>query len=316
MINKVLIIDEVHELLINGLVARGVKVNYQPKANRNDLLHLIADFEGLIVRTKTIIDKEVFNKATKLCFIGRAGAGLDNIDTTVAKEQGVAVFNAGEANADAVGEHTLAMMLNLFAKINKADSEVRKGIWDRKGNTGVELRGKIIGVVGFGNTGNAVARKLRGFGVNTLVFDKYLSSYSTAYALEASLEQIFNQADVLTLHVPLTSETNHLVNGNFISKFKKSFWLFNLSRGKVVNTNDLINAIEEGKILGAGLDVLENEQLQTLNKEEQIEFNYLINSDKVLLSPHVGGWTNESYYKISEVLLKKIDELILNQSVS
>lgn len=316
MAKKVLIIDEVHELLINGLVLRGFEVLYQPKASRNDLLHLIVDADGLIVRTKTSIDREVLERANHLSFIGRAGAGLDNVDEAFALQKNIQVFNAGEANADAVGEHTIGMMLSLFTRINNADKEVRKGIWDRKGNTGVEVSGKTIAIIGFGNTGKAVAQKLNGFNASILAYDKYLIGYGKNLAQEVSMEVIFQKADIVTLHVPLTSETKHMVNADFINSFSKPIWLFNLSRGQVVQTKSLIEGLECGKILGVGLDVLENEQLETLDKQQKDEFNYLINSNRTVLSPHVGGWTNESYYKISEVLLKKIDDLNLNLSVT
>jgi D-3-phosphoglycerate dehydrogenase len=316
MSKKVLIIDEVHELLINGLALRGFEVLYQPKASRNDLLHLIVDADGLVVRTKTQIDREVLELANKLSFIGRAGAGLDNVDLKFALQKGIQVFNAGEANADAVGEHTIGMMLSLFAKINKADKEVRQGVWDRKGNTGLELSGKTIAIIGFGNTGKAVAQKLSGFNVNILAYDKYLTGYGKNLAKEVAMEVIYQEADVVTFHVPLTDETKQLVNMDFMNQFSKPIWLLNLSRGQVIKTEDLIKGIECGKILGAGLDVLENEQLDLLTTQQKDEFNYLINSNRTVLSPHVGGWTNESYYKISEVLLKKIDDLNLNLSVT
>lgn len=316
MTKKVLIIDDVHQILTNGLAEIGFEVNYLPKATRNDLLQLIPQAIGLIVRTKTQIDAEIISKAENLKFIGRAGAGLDNIDEEAASAAGINVFNAGEANADAVGEHTLAMLLSLFTKLNKADKEVREGVWDREGNRGIELSGKTVGIIGYGNTGKAVAKKLSGFNVQVLAYDKYLKNYSDQFAQEASMEEISQVADVLTLHVPLTSETRQMVNANFIRSFAKPIYLLNLCRGEVVKTIDLIGLLEEGKVKGAALDVLENEKLNTMNDKELTWFNYIANSDRTVLSPHVAGWTKESYEKISSVLLKKIKDINLNESVS
>ncbi|TAE91321.1 MAG: phosphoglycerate dehydrogenase, partial [Bacteroidetes bacterium] len=228
---KVLIIDEVHELLINGLALRGYEVVYKPEASRSDLLHLVVDAFGLVVRTKTNIDKEVLEKALSLQFIARAGAGLDNVDTDLANNRKIELINAGEANADAVGEHTLGMILTLFAKINKADAEVRRGIWDRKGNTGIEVSGKTVGIIGFGNTGKAVAQKLAGFNVNILAYDKYLAGYGNTLVKEATMEELYLSCDLVSVHVPLTKETVGSVNADFINRFNKPIWFFNLSRG-------------------------------------------------------------------------------------
>lgn len=313
---QVLIIDDVHEMLIDGLKQIGYEVIYLPDATRIDLLHHITTAIGLVVRTKTQIDAEVINKGNNLKFIARAGAGLDNIDEAAAQAKNIIVFNAGEANADAVGEHTLGMMLSLFAKINKANNEVRTGLWDREGNRGEELAGKTIAIIGFGNTGKAVAKKLSGFDVNVLAYDKYLKNYGNQYAKEATMQEIFEQADVLTLHVPLTQETKYMVNFDYLQKFLKTIWLFNMCRGEVVVTKDVIELMELQKIKGAGFDVLENEKLNNMSEEEKIWFSYIAASDKTVLSPHVAGWTKESYFKISAVLLKKIKDINLTESVS
>lgn len=312
----ILIIDDVHEVLIEGLTQIGYKVNYMPTATRSDLLHHISKATGLIVRTKTLIDAEVIQAALELKFIARAGAGIDNIDVTTAYTKNIKVFNAGEANADAVGEHTLGMMLNLFAKINKSDKEVRSGIWNREDNRGEELSGKTVAIIGFGNTGKAVAQKLSGFDVQILTYDKYLSNYSNKYAKESQMEEIFLKADLLTLHVPLNNDTKGLIGAEYLQKFAKPIWLFNMCRGEVVVMQDVVAAMQMGKIKGAGFDVLENEQLNNLSEQEKIWFNYIAGSDKTILSPHVAGWTKESYFKISAVLLKKISDVNLNESVS
>jgi D-3-phosphoglycerate dehydrogenase len=312
----ILVIDDVHEILIEGLIQIGYEVNYMPTATRSDLLHHISKATGLIVRTKTRIDAEVIQAAPELKFIARAGAGIDNIDETTAYAKNIKVFNAGEANADAVGEHTLGMMLNLFAKINKSDKEVRAGIWNREDNRGEELSGKTVAIIGFGNTGKAVAQKLSGFDVQVLTYDKYLTNYSNKYAKESGMEEIFLKADVLTLHVPLNNDTEGLVDAKYLQKFAKPIWMFNMCRGEVVVMQDVVAAMQIGKIKGAGFDVLENERLNNLSEQEKTWFNYIVGSDKTILSPHVAGWTKESYYKISVVLLKKISDVNKNESVS
>jgi D-3-phosphoglycerate dehydrogenase len=208
-----------------------------------------------------------------------------------------------------VGEHTVGMLLALMHKLNQADVQVRKGIWDREGNRGVEISNKTIGIIGFGHTGKSVARKLSGFGCNMLVYDKYLENYGTSYAQQSDMEQIFELCDVITFHIPLTDETKWMVDEGYLNRFKKSIYLLNLSRGKVVKTADLVTCMESGKVLGAALDVLENEKIGKLSEEDKYWFEYLIHSKRTLLAPHVGGWSKESYQKISEVLLLKIKEL-------
>ena len=306
LMKKILIIDDVHEMLTQGLRESGFEVNYQPMATRDDLIRLIDEYEGLVVRTKTDIDKNVLCHAAKLKFIARAGSGVDNIDTKFCDARGIKYFNAGEANADAVGEQALGMLLCLFANIVKSDDEVRNFIWDREGNRGMELKGKTVAIIGYGNTGKAVARKLAGFEVKVLAYDKYLENYSDPFATETSMNAIFDTADVITFHVPLTDETRGMVNTNYLSRFKKNIFLLNLSRGKVVSLESLVEAIKKGKVNGCGLDVLENEKLNAMNEKEKIIFDYLKNSSRTVLTPHIAGWTSESYEKISKVLLGKI----------
>jgi D-3-phosphoglycerate dehydrogenase len=235
---KILIIDEVHEVLTKGLTDLGYEVFYQPELTREDLILSIEKYDGLVVRTKTNIDESVLCKAVKLKFIARAGSGVDNIDTDYCDAHNIMYFNSGEANADAVGEQTVGMMLCLFANIMKADAEVRQFIWDREGNRGLELKGKTVAIIGYGNTGKAVAKKLSGFEVNILAYDKYLSGYSDSNVCEANMDEIFEKADVVTFHLPLTKETQEMVNTSFLNRFRKSIFLLNLSRGKVVKLND------------------------------------------------------------------------------
>lgn len=306
---KILVIDFVHECLISGLKDCGHEVIYLPELTRTGLLEQAAEMEGLVVRTKTTIDAEVLSHAVKLKFIGRAGAGLDNIDTAWCDKHGITCFNAGEANADAVGEQALGMLLALFSNIVKADREVRSRIWDRLGNTGRELKGNTIGIIGYGNTGKAFARKLSGMGVRVIAYDKYLENYSDAFAIQAEMKQLFDESDVLSFHVPLTGETLNLGNRAFFDRFRKSICLLNLSRGGVVNLADLKEAMNRQKIWAAGLDVLENEHLETLSAEEAERFEFLASSAHTVLTPHTGGWSVESYQRISEVLLKKIKDI-------
>ena len=308
---RVLIIDDVHPILENGLNELGFEVDYKPTISIDELVSCINQYSGLVVRTKFNLNQHVLSHSSKLQFIARAGAGLDNIDTNYCDANNIHYFNAGEANADAVGEHTLAMMLSLATKLQKADKEVRAKIWDRIGNTGWELKGKTIGIIGFGNTGKAVAKKLSGFDVKVIVYDKYLLDYGNEYATAVNLETIQQQADILTFHVPLTQETENWVNSTWINQCKKQIVLLNLSRGKIINLEDVISAIDTNKILAAGFDVLENEKLKTLSEGEKKRFEQLIEMKNVVLSPHVGGWTEQSYLKIAEVLLQKIKQLTL-----
>lgn len=306
---KILVADKVHECLLDGLLEIAHDVDYFPDIDRMGLLEKISQYEGLVIRTKTNIDREIISKATQLKFIARAGAGMDNIDTFYCDELGIKYVHAAGANADAVGEQALGMLLALMANIVKSDKEVRKGIWDRQGNSGYELNGKIIGIIGYGNTGKAFVRKLSGMGVEVLAYDKYLKDYTDKYATQSDLENIYERANIVSFHVPLTEETNHYLNKQFIQKMKSPFYLLNLSRGAVVSTIDLLNGLETKKIIGACLDVLENEKINHLSGQERSNFEKLTQLDQVVLTPHIGGWTNESFEKISKLLLQKIKEL-------
>lgn len=302
----ILIADDLHPSMFEMLQAAGLSYRYEPTFKRADLLAHIAEYEGLIIRSKTFIDEEVFQKATKLRFIGRAGAGLDLIDLEAAQRYGVRVFAANEGNRDAVAEQAVGMLLGLFANIAKADREVRQGIWDREGNRGIELMGKTVGLIGFGFNGSATAQRLSGFGCKVLAYDKYLVKYGNAHAQEATLEAILAQADVISLHVPLTEETRLMVNEAFVERVAKPFFLMNVARGEIVDLEAVVEGLKSGKIRGAALDVLENEKLKTLTPAQQTAFDYLRTSDRVILTPHIAGWTQESYAKINEALMKQI----------
>ncbi|MBP6731721.1 MAG: hydroxyacid dehydrogenase, partial [Chitinophagales bacterium] len=250
--------------------------------------------------------KELIDRGGKLKFICRAGSGLEVIDTAYAAQKNIAAFNSPEGNRTAVAEHALGMLLNLMNNISRADAEIRNYEWKREENRGHELTGKTVGIIAYGHNAQAFAKVLQGFDVQVLTYDKYVQGYSNGYVKEATLQQIFESADVLSLHLPLTEETKYMVDYNFLSQFKKPVWFINISRGKVLRTADLLKSIEEGKVKAAALDVFENEKLSTLTVEEKKVFDALLAEKRVLLTPHVAGWTHESKQKIAEVLLEKI----------
>lgn len=303
---QILIADLMHPSIVPMLEGAGFGVNYQPAITRNEIIAQIGSYAGIVIRSKTTIDEEILQAATNLQFICRAGAGLDQIDVESVYRRKIQLFNAPEGNRDAVAEHAVAMLLSLLNHIHVADRQVRSGIWNREGNRGTELGGKTVGMIGYGNTGKAFARRLSAFGCRVLAYDKYLSNFSDAYAMEAPMNEIFAQTDVLSLHVPLTPETNRLIDLAFLNQFRKNIYLINTSRGEIAALNVLQHAIQSGKLLGACLDVLENEKLATLSPEQQAAFDYLKQSNQVLFSPHVAGWTHESYVRINQVLVEKI----------
>lgn len=306
---SILIIDELHNDLVTKLVELGFQVDYKPLIKTEEIENIIHSYNGLILRSKVKVEKALIDKAIKLEFIGRAGSGLENIDISYAEKKGIKCFNSPEGNRDSVGEHTIGLLLNLLNKISKSNSEVKKAIWNRNNNWGTELKGKTVGIIGYGNMGSSFAKKLSGFEVNVIAFDKFKKVFSDNFVKEVEMETIFEQADILSLHIPLTKETNQMISSDFLNKFKKSIYLINTSRGQVVNTKELAENINNGKVLGAGLDVLEIENFGfeniALNNSNK-ELNYLLNSDKVIITPHVAGWSQESYYKISMVLADKI----------
>ncbi|MEX2379901.1 MAG: NAD(P)-dependent oxidoreductase, partial [Vicingaceae bacterium] len=267
------------------------------------------NYEGAVIRSKFKFDREVFDVAPHLKWIARSGAGMENIDTELAEKRGVKCFNSPEGNRDAVAEHSIGMLLTLFNQLIQADAEVRMGEWNREKNRGIELKGKTVGILGYGFMGGAFAKRLKGFDVNVIAYDKYKSGFGNDFVQEVDLPTLFDQSDVLSLHLPLTEETTFMVNANFINRFKKPIYLINTARGKNVKTADLVTALKSGRVLGACLDVLEYEKtsFESLKTDELTEdFQYLRTSNKVILSPHVAGWTQESYVKLSTVLAEKI----------
>ncbi|MDT3402926.1 NAD(P)-dependent oxidoreductase [Mucilaginibacter terrae] len=308
MPNKsILIVDDLHPIFIEQVEELGYTCHYRPLIKRDEALEILGNYEGLVVRSKFRIDKPELDAATNLKFIARAGAGMDNIDEAYAVHKGITLINAPEGNSDAVGEHAVGLLLSLMNNLNRADAEVRAGLWNREENRGYELKGRTVGIIGYGHMGQSFARKLKGFEVNVIAYDKYKTGFSDEYAREVSMEEMVKHSDVLSLHAPLTPETNGLVNDEYLFHFRKPLFLLNTSRGKVVQTQAVLNAIKQGKVLGAGLDVLEVEKFPSLS--EQQWFEEIRTNGKVILSPHVAGWTFESYRKISEVMAAKIKNL-------
>ncbi len=304
MKKNILIVDDIHPIFIEKAEALGYTCDYRPTIKPTEALEIIGGYEGLVIRSKFNVDRKVIDTATSLRFICRAGAGLDNIDEAYAIEKGITLINASEGNMDAVGEHAVGLLLALMNNFRASDLQIRDGIWDREGNRGYELKGRTVGIIGYGFMGKSFAKKLSGFEVNVIAYDKYKTGFSDQYAREVSMEEIVKHSDVLSLHVPLTAETNGLVNEEYLFHFKKPIFFINTSRGKTTKVRAVLDAIKQGKILGAGLDVLEVEKFPALAEQEW--FQYLKTSGKVLLTPHVAGWTFESYRKISEVMADKL----------
>ena len=275
----------------------------------DDLLQRKNEVQGIVIRARFFLNTEFLSNFPNLSFIARSGSGLENIDAAYCKAHHIQLFNSPEGNRNAVAEHALGMLLALMNKLCKANEQINRGIWKREENRGEELDGKTVGIIGYGNNGAAFAKKLRGFDVKVLAYDKFKQGFGDAFVQESTLEAIFNTADVLSLHIPQNKETVAFVNEAFINSFKKPFYLLNLSRGKIVHTESLIKALESNKIKAAGLDVLEYESKDfesIFANQLPAAFQYLLDSDRVLLSPHVGGWTKESYFKLSDVLADKI----------
>ncbi|WP_272150597.1 2-hydroxyacid dehydrogenase [Tenacibaculum aiptasiae] len=312
---KILHLDSNHSLLLNQLNDLGFINEEDYTSTKSEIEAKIHQYDGVIIRSRFTIDQQFLDKATNLKFIGRVGAGLENIDCNYAEEKGVYLISAPEGNRNAVGEHTLGMLLSLFNKLNKADAEVRKGKWLRENNRGIELDGKIVGLIGYGNMGKAFAKKLKGFDVEVICYD-IKPNVGDENCKQVSLEELQEKADVLSLHTPQTELTINMVNSIFINQFSKPFWILNTARGKSIVTEDLVDALKNKKVLGAGLDVLEYEKksFENLFQKKDISgkveipeaFQYLINAENVILSPHVAGWTIESKEKLAQTIVDKI----------
>ena len=308
---KVVFLDTVHPILEQRLTEKGFTCIDATQISREEILPILTDTEGIVIRSRFSMDADFLQNAPQLKFIARSGAGMENIDEEYCAKRGITLLNAPEGNRNAVAEHALGMLLALFNKLISADADVRKGNWNREAHRGIELDGKTVGIIGFGNNGSAFSSKLRGFDVNLLAYDKYKRGFGNQFIKESSLEEIYENADVVSFHIPQNEETLFMANNTFFSKFKKPIYLINLSRGKIVQTSALVKALKNEKVLGACLDVLEYEKSSFESFFEQEfpgDFNYILTSDKTILSPHVGGWTDESYFKLSDVLADKILE--------
>ncbi len=309
MKGSVLFLDEVHEILAKRLSDAGLTCISAETLPLEKCLDLARECTGIVIRSRFPMDAAFLDHAPKLQFIARSGAGMENIDVAYCDARGIRLFNAPEGNRNAVAEHALGMLLSLFHKLHTADRDVRAGLWQREHNRGIELDGKTVGIIGFGNNGSALARKLRGFDVRVLAYDKYKSGFGDEFVCETTLDELYANSDVISFHIPQNEETMYWANRNFFNSVQKNFWLLNLSRGKIVSIAALTDALKSGKVLGAGLDVLEYEKSSFESFTEgspPAELQYLLESDRVILTPHVGGWTAESYFKLSDVLADKI----------
>ncbi|GIV26500.1 MAG: 2-hydroxyacid dehydrogenase [Bacteroidia bacterium] len=308
---KAIILEPVHPVLQQVFHQYSIKVIEGYTLSPTELVNELKDTNILIVRSKKV-DATFIDLAPQLKIIGRAGSGLENIDVQYAQSKGIVCINSPEGNRDAVGEHAIGMLLMLLNHLKKADTEVRQNIWDRKSNWGTELKGQTVAIIGYGNTGTAFAKKLSGFECTILAYDKYKNEFNEPYVRKASMEEIYEKADIVSLHLPLTLETLYLANVDFFQAFRKNIYFINTARGKIVHTSSLVKALKAGKVKGACLDVIEYEEsnFENLNTIQSEDFEYLKNSQNVILTPHIAGWTYQSYEKICRILAEKILEKI------
>ncbi len=315
MLQKFLVTDGVHPLLLEGLEGLGFQVEYLPKISLEKVKSIIFDYDGMIINSKILVDRALIDAAPKLKYLGRLGSGMEIIDMDYAAKAGIYVMNAPDGNCDAVGEHAIGMLLTLSNKLLSADRNVRAKHWDREGHRGFEIANLTLGIIGFGHTGFSLAKKISGFGVQVLAYDKYKKGYADDFdhVKESNMNEIFEKADMVSFHLPLTDKTAGLVDQKYLQSFKKNIIVINTSRGIVIKTQDLIEQLENGKVRGACLDVFENEKPNTYSKSESIMYDKLYDFDNVVLSPHVAGWTVESKERLASILLKKITKAINNK---
>ena len=303
---RILIVDDMHESIIPLLEAEGFAADYRPTITRSEILEAIGGAVGMIIRSKTMVDSELIAKGTDLKLIARAGAGVDKVDLESLKSKNITLLNAPEGNRDALAEHTTGMILALMHNVLRGDKQIRERIWLREDNRGMELKGKVVGILGYGYMGSAFAERLSAFGCDVIAYDKYKADFGNSTVKEVSLETLKKRAELLTIHVPLTDETRFMIDGKFLSEMPNLLYLINTARGKVVNQSGVLDLLKSGKLKGACLDVLENEKMNKLTVEQEKVFDELSKLDNVIFTPHVAGWTYESYERINKVLVSKI----------